>query len=80
MTEWVRLVISDTGSGIAAEDVDKVFDPFYTTKDPGKGTGLGLSISQSIIESFGGKIEVESKEGEGSSFIMNFPIKKKGVL
>lgn len=79
-TGMARVVISDTGVGISDEDKEKVFDPFYTTKDPGKGTGLGLSISQSIIESFGGKVEVESKEGEGSSFIMSFPLSKKGVL
>lgn len=78
-TGWAKVIISDTGGGIAAENMNKIFDPFYTTKDPGSGTGLGLSISQSIIESFGGKIEVESKEGEGASFIISFPLSKKGV-
>lgn len=79
-TGLARVVISDTGVGISVEDADKVFDPFYTTKDPGKGTGLGLYISQSIIESFGGNVEVESKEGEGASFIMSFPLHKEGVF
>jgi len=63
----VRIVFEDTGNGIPPEEVRKVFDPFYTTKDPGKGTGLGLSICQSIIRKHNGRIEVESTVGEGTT-------------
>ncbi len=58
------------------EDVKKqIFIPFFTTKDPGKGTGLGLSVALGIVEAHGGKIEVESKEGKGSTSIIKLPIK-----
>jgi two-component system NtrC family sensor kinase len=55
----------------------KIFDPFYTTKDVGKGTGLGLSISFGIIESHGGRIDVESQYGEGSCFTVWLPAAKE---
>ena len=65
--------IIDTGCGIPPEDLESIFDPFFTTKDPDRGTGLGLSISVKILESFGGKIEVESQVGKGSTFRVMFP-------
>jgi two-component system NtrC family sensor kinase len=65
---WVIIAIKDTAAGIPAADLDKICDPFYTTKSPDKGTGLGLSISLKIIDEFGGKLQVESKEGKGSKF------------
>jgi len=65
---WVSIAIRDSGEGISADDLDRIFDPFYTTKSPDKGTGLGLSISLRIIESFGGKIKVESDKEEGTEF------------
>ena len=65
--------IIDTGCGIPREDLESIFDPFFTTKDPDRGTGLGLSISVKILESFGGKIEVESQVGKGSTFRVMFP-------
>lgn len=65
---WVTISIKDTGEGISAQDLDKIFDPFYTTKSPAKGTGLGLSISLKIIEDLGGRIKVESKRGKGAEF------------
>jgi two-component system NtrC family sensor kinase len=68
MKEWVTISIKDTGEGIPAEDLDKIFDPFYTTKSPEKGTGLGLSISLMIIEDLGGKMKVESEKGRGAEF------------
>ena len=65
-TEFLRIRIIDNGIGISREQQSVIFDPFYTTKEPGKGTGLGLSVSLSIIESIGGRIEMESFEGQGS--------------
>jgi len=65
--------IADNGVGIPEEYLSKLFDPFFTTKAPGKGMGLGLSICQSITESFGGRISVESKLGEGSTFKILLP-------
>jgi len=67
------LEVSDTGKGIPPEDLGKIFDPFFTTKDVGKGSGLGLSVSHGIIEQHGGRIEVESKVGQGSTFTVFLP-------
>jgi two-component system sensor histidine kinase HydH len=64
--EHVRIQVVDTGSGIAAEDVDRIFDPYFTTK--AKGTGLGLAIVHKIIEAHGGHIQVESTPGKGTRF------------
>ncbi|MDR3588918.1 MAG: ATP-binding protein [Negativicutes bacterium] len=69
--DHVRLVISDSGSGIAADKLDKVFDPFYTTK--AEGTGLGLSICKSIVDRHGGELLVESKEARGTIFSVRLP-------
>jgi signal transduction histidine kinase len=66
--------IIDTGTGIPPEDLDRIFDPFFTNKDPDRGTGLGLSISLRILESFGGKIGVESQIGKGATFRILFPV------
>ena len=73
-TRIVCARVTDTGCGIQAEDLEKIFDPFFTTKDPDKGTGLGLSVSMRILESFGGKIEVVSQVGKGSTFSVLFPV------
>ncbi|MBW2058338.1 MAG: HAMP domain-containing protein [Deltaproteobacteria bacterium] len=70
---FVCVSITDTGCGISPDDLEKIFDPFFTTKDPDRGTGLGLSISLRIVESFGGKIEVESRLGKGSTFKVLLP-------
>jgi two-component system NtrC family sensor kinase len=70
----VRVTIIDTGRGMTAEQMKKIFDPFYTTKPAGKGTGLGLSVSLSIVKSMGGSIDVQSMPGAGSSFIVSLPI------
>ena len=69
---WVT--IRDTGKGMTSEQMEKIFLPFFTTKEPGKGTGLGLSISLSIVEAMGGRIEVQSLPGVGSSFTVVLPI------
>jgi two-component system, NtrC family, sensor kinase len=70
---WVVVEVRDNGTGIAPENLGRIFDPFFTTKPPGTGTGLGLSISYNIVSGLGGAIEVESKQGEGSTFRVKLP-------
>lgn len=72
----IRIDISDDGPGISQEVLPKIFDPFFTTKEIGKGTGMGLSISYKIIESHGGRILVDSNEGQGATFSILLPINK----
>ena len=69
----IRVTIADTGCGMTAEQLGRVFIPFFTTKETGKGTGLGLSISLRIVELMGGWIDVESAPGAGSSFTVVIP-------
>ena len=71
--KFVRVAISDTGEGMDKEKINKIFMPFFSTKEVGKGTGLGLSVSYGIIKSLGGKIEVVSEVGKGSTFIIVLP-------
>jgi len=71
--EYVLVEVEDTGSGIAPEIIDKIFDPFYTTKDIGKGTGLGLSTVYGIIKQTGGFVYVESEVGKGTTFRIFLP-------
>ena len=73
----VHVRISDTGHGIPLEKISKIFDPFYTTKVAGKGTGLGLSISYGIVREHGGIIEVTSRVGEGTTFLLEFPLEQR---
>ena len=73
VNDWVKIVLSDNGPGITRDVLPHIFDPFYTTKDIGKGSGLGLSICYGIIIQHGGRIYVESEEGEGSAFIIELP-------
>ncbi len=70
----VRISIRDNGVGIAKDNLEKIFDPFYTTKTVGQGTGLGLSISYGIVKSHGGTISVESELGKGTQFNIDLPI------
>jgi PAS domain S-box-containing protein len=70
----VEISVKDTGKGIPEADVDKIFEPFFSTKEVGRGTGLGLSICYGIIEAHGGRIEVESKVNEGTSFRLILPV------
>jgi signal transduction histidine kinase len=72
----IELKFQDNGQGMAQEELDHVFDPFYTTKDPGKGTGLGLSVCYRIVEEEGGSIRAESAPGEGMAIIIDFPLYK----
>jgi C4-dicarboxylate-specific signal transduction histidine kinase len=83
-TVWVRtfkvddkicISVKDNGNGIPQKILDKIYQPFFTTKPTGEGTGLGLSLSYDIIKAHGGEIKVETKKGEGSEFIIRLPIK-----
>jgi len=72
--DMLRINTIDNGIGIEKENLDHLFDPFYTTKEPGKGTGLGLSVSFMIVEGLGGEINVSSLPGEGSTISILLPI------
>jgi two-component system cell cycle sensor histidine kinase/response regulator CckA len=71
--DYVRIDISDTGTGIPADIVDKIFEPFFSTKEVGKGTGLGLSTVYGIVKQTGGFVYVDSVPGEGTSFRIFLP-------
>ncbi len=73
LTGLVRLVVEDDGCGIPAADRDRIFDLFYSGKDPGKGIGLGLALVQRTVTDLGGTIKVESEEGEGTRFTLELP-------
>ncbi len=77
--EHVSIRIIDTGCGISPENLSKIRDPFFTTKEVGTGTGLGLSIVDEIIRSHGGELVVESQVGKGSAFTVVLPIKHTGA-
>lgn len=76
----VVLEIKDNGEGIPPENLSKIFDPFFTTKGEGKGVGLGLSVVYGIVEAHGGDIEVKSKVGEGTTFIVTLPLSREMVM
>lgn len=77
--DLVMIEFSDTGCGISPELIDRVFDPFFTTKEVGKGTGLGLAIAYGIISKHQGRMSVQSKEGEGTTFTIKLPVAEKMV-
>ena len=70
---FLRVTVTDTGTGMSPEVIDRIFEPFYTTKEPGKGSGLGLSTASGIVRGHGGYIEVKSELGKGSRFIVCLP-------
>jgi signal transduction histidine kinase len=69
-SKYVQITVKDNGSGIPQNVLDKIFQPFFTTKPSGEGTGLGLSLSYDIVKAHGGELKVETKEGEGTEFII----------
>ena len=74
VNEKIEVSVKDNGNGIPQKVLDKIFQPFFTTKPTGRGTGLGLSLSYDIVKAHSGELKVETKEGKGSIFIINLPI------
>lgn len=74
----VRIIIEDEGHGIPTPDLGRVFDPFYTTKEPGEGTGLGLAIVESLVRDHGGSVDLRSAVGEGTVFTVELPVYEGG--
>lgn len=74
--DWVELSISDNGSGIAPEDLERIFEPYFSTKEKTRGTGMGLAMVHGIINAQGGTIKVKSELGKGSTFIISLPVVK----
>jgi signal transduction histidine kinase len=72
--QLLKITFIDNGPGISEDDISNIFDPFYTTKEPGKGTGLGLSVSFMIVQGFGGEMTVHSEKGEGTSLTILLPV------
>ena len=70
----IEIKVADNGLGIPQKALDKIFQPFFTTKPTGQGTGLGLSLSYDIVKAHGGELKVETKEGEGTGFIIQLPV------
>jgi two-component system NtrC family sensor kinase len=72
--KFIEIEVKDTGHGISIENMDRIFNPFFTTKDVGHGVGLGLAISYGIVKEHNGEISVESEAGKGSTFIVSLPV------
>ena len=72
----VEIKVKDNGNGIPQKVLDKIFQPFFTTKPTGQGTGLGLSLAYDIIKAHGGEIKVNTREGEFTEFIVQLPVYK----
>ena len=75
MAGKVRVLVSDSGIGIPPEHIDRIFNPFFTTKPRGSGTGLGLSISDGIVREHGGRLFVQSTPGAGTTFLVELPVR-----
>ena len=82
VTDWLdddqpaaaSIAFTDTGVGIPPENMTHLFEPFFTTRPPGQGTGLGLYVCRNVVEKHGGRIEVESQVGQGSTFHVYLPV------
>src|SRR6185436_19205770 len=72
--DYIQIRVEDNGSGVPKNIIDKIFQPFFTTKPTGQGTGLGLSLAYDIVKGHGGEIKVETKEGDGTVFIIQLPV------
>jgi C4-dicarboxylate-specific signal transduction histidine kinase len=77
-SHYIDLCFSDDCGGIPPENLDEIFEPFFTTKSPGQGTGLGLCVVQKIVSCVGGRVNVESKFGKGTKFIVTLPVDGSG--
>ncbi len=75
--QYVQLIVKDTGAGIDAENLEKIFDPFFSTKPAGEGTGLGLSVVHGAVTGLGGRVEVQSQTGMGTTFVVYLPCTDK---
>ena len=74
INDKIEIRVKDNGNGAPQNVIDKIFQPFFTTKPTGVGTDLGLSLSYDIVKTYGGEIKVETKEGEGIEFVIQLPI------
>ena len=77
---YISLTVSDTGHGISQEEIDRIFDPYYTTKEIGRGTGMGLAVVHGIVKEHKGLIAVESELGKGTMFSILFPVVEKEAV
>jgi CheY-like chemotaxis protein/anti-sigma regulatory factor (Ser/Thr protein kinase) len=78
--DYLKIEIADTGMGISPEDIGSIFEPYFTTKQPGEGTGMGLATVYGIVKGYGGDIAVESEVGKGTIFTVYLPVMKKRDL
>ncbi|MEE8372787.1 MAG: PAS domain S-box protein, partial [Dehalococcoidia bacterium] len=76
--DTIKVTLADDGPGIPQEDLERIFEPFYTTKEEGKGTGLGLDICHGIVEAHGGRLRATSNVGEGTTFVIEIPVVSEG--
>jgi CheY-like chemotaxis protein len=79
VNDVIEVQVSDNGDGMSQDTLERVFDPFFTTKEPGRGTGLGLSVSYGIVKEHGGRIYARTRSGQGSTFVIEFPVRGESV-